>query len=90
MLARLDLFEDLAELAESETVEELRSRLRTRYRQLTGIEPERRAALTATLTRVVDGTGEWNDVETLLHGTAYENGSVVSFRDDSLPDESAD
>jgi len=84
LLARLDLFEEMAELAESEYVERVRERLCARYRELLGIEPERRSELKAALTRVADGTGAWAEVDDLLHSEAQQKGPSVSFRDESV------
>ena len=76
LLAHLDLFEDLAQLAAEETIAGLRDRHRTRYEQLIGIEPERREELRSALTRVVDGAASWHDeVANLLQNAAQQNGS---------------
>lgn len=76
MLARLDLFEDLAELASEHAISSMQSGLRTRYRTLMGIGVEHRAVLRSALQRVADGHAQWSDeVEQLLGDTAYQNGT---------------
>lgn len=76
MLARLDLFEDLAALASEHVIPDVQSGLRARYRTLMGIEVEDRAVLRSALQCVADGHAQWSDeVERLLGGTAYQNGT---------------
>jgi hypothetical protein len=53
-LARMDLHEDFAELYETEDSDVLRRRFAKRYRELIGIDPNRRAELRGELERVRD------------------------------------
>jgi len=76
-IARMDVCEDLARLAETETIRDQRDRLRARYCALIGVRPEDRSALRQALHDVADGTAQWMDaVAPLLNGTGHGNGSA--------------
>jgi hypothetical protein len=57
VLAQMELFEDVAELWETEGVPGLKQRFATQYRKLMGVGPEHRGEFRAELERIKDGGG---------------------------------
>jgi hypothetical protein len=73
----MDVLADLARLAENHQVAAIRQRLRKRYRDVVGVDPERRDELRAALERIKAGGGaSVEDVVDLINRGHQENGSV--------------
>jgi hypothetical protein len=71
----MDLFEDFADLHDTEPTPQMRRYYAHRYRELIGVHPDQRQELREALQRVVNGGGSAvNDVIDLIR-RAYENTS---------------
>ena len=80
VLASTDLFEDLADLHDTEESPRLRQQFAERYRRLIGVHPDLRAEFRTALHNILnDGGGAVDDVIELIHRD-HENSAGASAR----------